>query len=180
MGTHLACAGWFARTIKTGRELFLFAMRIIMTATIKRRKITMKIWQMAVDLTMLNERSKNNIIEHMGIEFIDMGDDYLTARMPVDPRTRQPIGIMHGGASCVLAETIGSTAANICIDFLHYYCVGLDINTNHIRMAKEGYVIGVAKPYHLGKTTQVWGIEIKNETDQLISVNRLTMAVLKR
>jgi uncharacterized protein (TIGR00369 family) len=140
----------------------------------------MRIWQIDISLPIITARSQNTLIDHLGIEFIELGDDYLVARMPVDRRTKQPIGIMHGGASCVLAETVGSTAANFCVDQAKYYCVGLDINTNHIRSIKEGYVIGIAKPYHLGKSTQVWSIEIKDEQEKLISVNRLTMAVLSR
>lgn len=140
----------------------------------------MQIWKNNITLDALNERGKNTMSDYLGIEFIEMGDDFLVARMPVDHRTKQPIGIMHGGASCVLAETVGSTAANCAVDLAQYYCVGLDINTNHIRSAKEGFVIGTAKPFHLGRTTQVWGIEIVNEKKQLISVNRLTMAVLAR
>lgn len=140
----------------------------------------MAIWKMLIDLTVVNERGKNTMSDFLGIEFIDIGDDYLTARMPVDNKTKQPFGIMHGGASCVLAETVGSHAANFCVDLEKYYCVGLDINTNHIRAMREGFVIGTAKPFHLGKTTQVWGIDIKNEAGDLVSVTRLTMAVLKR
>jgi 1,4-dihydroxy-2-naphthoyl-CoA hydrolase len=140
----------------------------------------MKIWLTNIDLSVASERAKNTMSEHLGIEFTAVGDDYLVARMPVDHRTKQPAGIMHGGASCVLAETVGSTAAQFCVDMSKYYCVGLDINTNHIRAMREGYVIATAKPYHLGKTTQVWGIEIKNEDGKLVSVTRLTMAVLER
>jgi len=140
----------------------------------------MRIWYADITLPAIAARSKNTMIELLGIEFTDIGDDYLTARMPVDARTKQPIGIMHGGASCVLAETVGSTAANFCVDIEKSYCVGLDINTNHIRSIREGYVSALAKPFHLGRTTQVWGIEITNEKQQLISVNRLTMAVLNR
>jgi len=140
----------------------------------------MKIWQMEINLELIKIRGKNTMLEHLGIEFTEIGEDYLTARMPVDERTRQPLGIMHGGASCVLAETVGSTAANFCVDQNQFYCVGLDINTNHIRSARGGYVIGTAKPYHLGKSTQVWSIEIVNEEKKLVSVNRLTMAVLSR
>jgi len=140
----------------------------------------MKIWQFDFSLSDLATRGKNTMSEYLGIEFIEMGDDYLVARMPVDHRTQQPHGIMHGGASCVLAETIGSTAANCCVDQTKFYCVGLDINTNHIRSIREGYVIGTAKPFHIGRTTQVWGIDIVNEKKQLISVNRLTMTVLTR
>ena len=140
----------------------------------------MKIWLMDIDLAIVNERGRNTMSELLGIEFIEAGDDYLAARMPVDHRTRQPIGIMHGGASCVLAETVGSTAAQFCVDMSKHYCVGLDINTNHIRSVREGYVTGIAKPYHLGKSTQVWGIEIRNEEGKLVSINRLTMAVLNK
>jgi len=140
----------------------------------------MSIWRTSLTVQMANERAKNSMSEYLGIIFTDMGDDFLTARMPVDHRTKQPAGIMHGGASCVLAETVGSTAANYCVDQKEFYCVGLDINTNHIRSMREGFVIAVAKPFHLGRTTQVWGIDIKDEDGKLVSVNRLTMAVLKR
>ena len=140
----------------------------------------MNIWKSEISLLKLSEYRKNTMIEFLGIEFTEIGDDYLVARMPVDHRTKQPLGIMHGGSSCVLAETVGSTAANYCVDANKFYCVGLDINTNHIKSIREGYVIGKAKPYHIGRSTQVWAIEIKNEQDQLISVNRLTMAVLAK
>lgn len=140
----------------------------------------MKIWQKEISVEIANTRGRGSLSEMMGIEFTEVGDDYLCARMPVDQRTKQPAGIMHGGASCVLAETVGSTAANFCVNYDQFYCVGLDINTNHIRAMREGYVIGTAKPFHLGKTTQVWGIDIRDERGRLVSVNRLTMAVLKR
>lgn len=131
-------------------------------------------------LAQLNARGKHTLAEHLNIEFIEIGDDYLIARMPVDYRVHQPLGIMNGGASCVLAETVGSTAANYCVDQSKHYCVGLDINTNHIKAVRDGYVIGTAKPYHLGKKTQVWGIEIRNESSQLVSVSRLTLSVMDR
>lgn len=140
----------------------------------------MNIWQVDMSLSALNMRSKNTMAEYLGIEFIEFGDNFLIAKMPVNEHTKQPIGIMHGGASCVLAETIGSTAANCCVDLSKSYCVGLDINTNHIRSIREGWVIGTAKPFHIGRSTQVWGIEVVNEDKQLISVNRLTMTVLTR
>lgn len=140
----------------------------------------MKIWLSAIDLATVNERGKNTMSEHLGIEFTVVTDDSLSATMPVTERNKQPIGIMHGGASCVLAETVGSTAAQFCVDREQFYCVGLDINTNHIRSVREGVVTAVAKPFHLGKTTQVWGINITNEQGQMVSVTRLTMAVLKR
>lgn len=140
----------------------------------------MKIWKTEISLPIITARSSRSMVEHLGIEFTEIGDDYLVARMPVDERTRQPLGIMHGGASCVLAETIGSTAGNFCVDANQFYCVGLDINTNHIRSIRDGFVIGTAKPFHLGKSTQVWSIEVVNEQRQLISVNRLTLAVLAK
>lgn len=140
----------------------------------------MAIWKEKIDIEEATQRSKNTMVEYLGIEFIDIGDDYITARMPVDHRTHQPIGIMHGGASCVLAETVGSIAANYCVDHSKNYCVGLSINTNHIRSIRNGYVFGTATPYHIGRSTQVWGIEIVDEEGNLISVNRLTMAVLTR
>lgn len=140
----------------------------------------MKIWHKDLTLDTVNARGKNTMVEHLAIEFIEVGDDFMVARMPVDNRTKQPLGIMHGGASCVLAETVGSTAANCVVDLTKFYCVGLDINTNHIRSAKGGFVTGTAKAYHLGRTTQVWGIEIVNEEKKLISINRLTMSVLAR
>lgn len=140
----------------------------------------MQIWKTDVSLKALSERNKNTMIEYVGIEFIEVGDDYMVARMPVNTHTRQPLGIMHGGASCVLAESVGSTAANCCVDRDKFYCVGLEINTNHIHAIREGFVIGTAKPFHIGKMTQVWSIEIVNEQQKLISVNRLTMAVLNK
>lgn len=140
----------------------------------------MSIWTVAMSLELLNKRSENTMAEYLGIVFVEVGDDYLVAKMPVDHRTKQPVGIMHGGASCVLAETAGSTAANCCVDITKKYCVGLDINTNHIRSVKTGFVMATAKPYHLGSSTQVWGIEIYNDEQKIISVNRLTMAVLTK
>ena len=140
----------------------------------------MKIWHSDISVEMVNRRGENTMSAYLGIEFTEVGEDYLCARMPVDQRTKQPVGIMHGGASCVLAETVGSTAANCCVDISQFYCVGLDINTNHIRSVRGGFVLATAKPFHIGKTTQVWGIEIKDEAGKLVSVNRLTMAVLGR
>lgn len=138
----------------------------------------MAIWKTEFTLADANQRSAKTMMEYLGIEFTDKGDDFLSATMTVDHRVHQPLGIMHGGASCVLAETIGSTAANYCVDPASHYCVGLDINTNHIRSIREGIVVGTAMPYHLGRSTQVWSIEIANEENKLISVNRLTMAVM--
>ena len=140
----------------------------------------MGIWKTPITLDVITARAHNTLSEHLGIEFTEVGEDFLEAKMPVDHRTRQPIGIMHGGASCVLAETLGSVAGNYCVDLNKEYCVGLDINTNHLRQAEAGFVIGRARPMHLGRKTQVWGIEIRNEQEQLVSVNRLTLMVLTR
>ncbi len=140
----------------------------------------MPIWKTPISLDVIEERNKNTMGDFLGIEFTEIGDDFLVATMPVDERTKQPIGIMHGGASCVLAETVGSVAANFCVDINTHYCVGLDINTNHIRIARSGKVTAKATPFHVGQTTQVWSIEIRDGKNKLVSVNRLTMAVLRR
>ena len=139
----------------------------------------MGIWKQEFNLAKLHERNKDTMSDFLGIVFTDIGDDYLCASMPITDKVKQPVGIMHGGASCVLAETLGSIAANFCVS-ADYYCVGLDINTNHIRSIRDGHVFAKAVPFHLGKTTQVWHIEIHNALQQLISVTRLTMAVLNR
>lgn len=138
------------------------------------------IWKMPISLAVLAERSANTLMSHLGIVFTEVGEDYLVAKMPVDHRTHQPIGILHGGASCVLAETVGSTAANFCVDLSKNYCVGLDINTNHVRSIREGYVYGKATPYHIGQSTQVWSIENRDKDNRLIAISRLTMAVLNQ
>jgi len=139
----------------------------------------MRIWKQEINLEKLHERNQDTMSDFLEISFSEIGDDYLCASMPITDKVKQPVGIMHGGASCVLAETVGSIAANFCVDS-SYYCVGLDINTNHIRAIREGRVFAKADPFHLGQTTQVWHIEIHDEMKKLISITRLTMAVLKR
>lgn len=133
-----------------------------------------------LSIEAINERGKGCMVEWLGIEFTGFGENYLEAKMPVDHRTKQPIGIMHGGSSCVLAETTGSTAANLAVDLKTHYCVGLSIDTSHIRSVKEGYVIAHAKPVHIGRSTHVWHIVIKNEQGHIVSDTRLTMAVMER
>lgn len=118
--------------------------------------------------------------EHIGIVFSELGADYLKATMPVDHRTKQPYGLLHGGASCVLAETLGSLASAMIIDPEKFICVGLEINANHIRSAKSGLVTGIAKPIHIGASTHVWDIQIYDEGEKLICVSRLTVAILKK
>jgi len=120
------------------------------------------------------------MVEHLGIIITEIGEDFLKGKMAVDNRTVQPMGLLHGGASAALAETLGSLAANYVVYNQKKYCVGLDINANHVRGTKSGWVTGVAKPLHLGSTTQVWSIEINDEKGRLVCVSRLTMAVLER
>jgi 1,4-dihydroxy-2-naphthoyl-CoA hydrolase len=133
-----------------------------------------------VSVEALNRLSANTLTAHLGIEFTTIGDDYLTARMPVDHRTHQPFGLLHGGASVALAETLGSVAAHFCIDQKTQYCVGLDINANHIKGVKSGFVYGTTRPVHVGKKTHVWEIKITNEEDELVCISRITMAVIDK
>lgn len=140
----------------------------------------MRIWQQMVTLDMVNERSKDTMMDFLGIQFTEIGDDFMTATMPVSNRTKQPLGILHGGASVVLAETIASTAANMAVDFSKYYCVGLEINANHLRSAKQGLITGTTRPIHLGRTTQVWSIELFNDLGQPTCISRMTACVLAR
>lgn len=123
---------------------------------------------------------KGTMTEHIGLEFTEVGDDYMKARMPVDHRTIQPYGLLHGGASAVLAETLGSVSSAMVVDHAKFYCVGLEINANHIRSAREGYVTGHCTPLHLGRQTHVWDIKIYNEENKLTCVSRLTVAVIPR
>lgn len=118
------------------------------------------------------------IAEHIGIEFLEAGPDWLEARMPVDQRTRQPFGLLHGGASVVLAETLASVASLAVVDVRAHRCVGLEINANHLRAATQGWVIGRATPIHLGRTTHVWDIRIRDEAGKPVCVSRCTMAVV--
>lgn len=138
----------------------------------------MSIWFRPMTLQELAFSRSKTMVDHLGIEFTEIGDDFLRARMPVDDRTKQPMGILHGGASCALAETIASVAANYSIDPEIKLCVGLEINTSHIKMAKSGFVTGIARAVHLGKTTQLWEIEILDESGDLVSLSRLRLAVL--
>ena len=138
------------------------------------------IWKKPVDLKKLNSWNDNTMQRHLGIEFTEIGDDYIVARMPVDHRTKQPVGLLHGGASVTLAETLGSTASVLCIDIEKQTVVGLEINANHIRVVREGFVTGITKPVHLGRSTQVWEIKIYNDANQLTCISRITNAVLEK
>lgn len=137
----------------------------------------MRIWKTEATLDGLNAMQERTINGRIGIEITDIGDDFLAGTMPVDARTHQPMGILHGGASVVLAETLGSMAASLCVP-PGAGCVGLDINANHIRSVRSGTVTGVARPTHLGRSTQVWEIRIEDEQGRLVCISRLTVAVL--
>ena len=140
----------------------------------------MTIWFKPITTDALNQRSQNTIAEFLGIQFTEVGENSLTATMPATPRTKQPLGIVHGGANVVLAETIASTAANAVIDLDQCYCVGLEINANHIRPVSEGVVTAITRPIHLGRTTQVWQIDIFNEAGKQTCISRMTAAVVQR
>src|SRR5687767_12165047 len=141
----------------------------------------MRIWYNK-ELTIEDFKSfgKGTMAEYIGIEWIEAGEDFLKARMPVDHRTNQPYGLLHGGASCTLAETIGSVASAMVVDHSKFVCVGLEINANHVRSARQGFVTGVATALHLGANTHVWDIKIYDELEKLVCVSRLTVAVIPR
>jgi 1,4-dihydroxy-2-naphthoyl-CoA hydrolase len=124
--------------------------------------------------------AEKNMLAHLGIEITAVGDDYVCGKMPVDERTQQPFGLLHGGASAVLAESLGSIGANMLVDQSKYVCAGLEINANHVRPVKEGYVFGKAQAIHIGSTTQIWEIKISNADDKLVCISRITIAVISK
>jgi len=140
----------------------------------------MRIWKQDTSLDALNELGRGTMIETLGIRIVEAGDDYLRGSMPVDKHTRQPYGLLHGGASVALAETLGSMAGSRCVDGLRELVVGLDINANHVRAVTEGIVIGTARALHLGRSTQVWEIRIEDDMQRLVCISRLTLAVVPR
>ncbi len=137
------------------------------------------IWFKKYDLQQLNDLRQNTAVEHLGINITEIGDNFLIGTMPVDNRTKQPAGILHGGASVLLAETLGSIASYMVLDREKFRAVGLEINANHLRMVKEGYVSGKAIAVHIGKKTHVWSIEISDKDGKLACISRLTMAVIE-
>lgn len=140
----------------------------------------MSIWSHPLTIDSLNKMSENTLVSHLDIKITEIGPDYLTGTMPVDKRTHQPYGLLHGGASCVLAETLGSIAANCCIDSKESMAVGQHIEATHLKSATKGFVTGKASPINLGKTSQAWRIEIFNEEGKLLCDSKIIMAVVKK
>ena len=140
----------------------------------------MSIWRSPRTVEELNENRKGTLIENLGILFTEIGADFVRGTMPVDTRTVQPYGLLHGGASVALAETLGSMGAAMCVDAAEYQVVGQEINANHVRAARSGLVTGTARAAHVGGRTHVWTIEIVNEAQKLVCISRITMAVIKR
>ena len=138
----------------------------------------MSIWFAPVSIDTFNKRAFNTAIAHLGIELVEVGDSHFKGRMPVDHRTHQPLGLLHGGVSMVLAETLASMAAYATLDPDKQFCVGQEINGNHVRSVREGWVYGVATPLHRGATSQIWEVRITDEADRLVCISRVTMAVL--
>lgn len=140
----------------------------------------MSIWFRPITIQEINDRSKNTLSDYLGIAFTEITDNSISAIMPVSNNLKQPVGILHGGANVVLAETLASTAANYAVDLENYYCVGLEINANHIRSVKDGVVHAITTPIHIGKTTHIWSVEIKNSQNQITCISRMTAYVIKR
>ncbi len=133
-----------------------------------------------IQISALNKLSPNTIAQQLGIEFTETGKDFIAGKMPVDHRTHQPMGLLHGGASVVLAETLGSVGSFLCVDQEKQYCVGLEINANHVKAVRGGYVFGKAVLLHAGKKTHIWDIRITNEREELVCISRLTVAVIDK
>ena len=140
----------------------------------------MTVWKRKVDLDSLNRIMDNTLCEVTGMRITAVHEDALEGTMPVDSRTHQPLGLLHGGASVALAESLGSMASNLAVDDEHFYCVGQEINANHLRAVRSGCVTGVARPVHLGNSSHVWEIRISTEEGKLCCISRITMAVLRK
>ncbi len=140
----------------------------------------MKLWKQDASLDQLNADMRATLCDTLGMRISEIGDDYLRGTMPVDARTRQPFGLLHGGASVALAETLGSMAGNLCLDVNKELAVGLDINANHVRAVTSGNVTGTARALHVGRNTQVWEIRIEDDARRLVNISRLTLAVVPR
>jgi 1,4-dihydroxy-2-naphthoyl-CoA hydrolase len=140
----------------------------------------MGIWRTEVTPELLERFSRGTFAEHIGIRITEVGPDYLCATLPVTPAVHQPYGVLHGGVSVALAETVGSVAANLCIDRERLACFGQEINANHLRSVSSGVITATARPHHIGSRSQVWGIEIRDERGRLVCISRLTMAIVPR
>jgi 1,4-dihydroxy-2-naphthoyl-CoA hydrolase len=138
----------------------------------------MRIWKRSISVEEITASNQDTAASHLGIEFLEVGDEFIRGRVPVDARTRQPYGLLHGGVSVVLAETLGSIAAHFCCGD-GQRAVGLDINANHLRGVTQGWVTGTVRPVHIGRTTQVWQVDLANDGDQLTCVSRITMAIVE-
>ena len=144
---------------------------------VKFKEKSMRIWKQPLSVELLDANNVNSAVSHLGIEFLEVGDDFIRARVPVDARTVQPYGLLHGGVSVALAETLGSCGAAYCVE-QGRRVVGLDINANHLKGTSSGWVTGITRPVHIGRSTQVWQIELTNDAGELTCVARITMAVL--
>jgi 1,4-dihydroxy-2-naphthoyl-CoA hydrolase len=140
----------------------------------------MTIWRTQTSVEQVRELSRETLADTIGILVTEIGPDFLRATMPVNPRVHQPMGVLHGGASVALAETVGSVAATLCVDREKYVCLGQEINANHLRPISSGIVTATARPFHIGKRSHVWSIEIRDEQERLVCISRLTMAVVDR
>ena len=141
----------------------------------------MVIWlNKSLSLAGLKPLGPKTMADYLGMEWVAVGEDYIKMKMPVDERTRQPYGLLHGGASCALAETVGSIASHYIIDPDKFICVGLEINANHVRSVREGFITATCTPLHIGASTHVWDIKIHDEREKLVCVSRLTVAILKK
>lgn len=138
----------------------------------------MSIWKVKPDLEAINNIGKNTMVDNIGIEFTEVGDDYIKARMPVDHRTKQPMGLLHGGASVALSESVGSMASWFVVGDTSKNMVGIEINANHLKSARSGFVHSITRPVRLGRTLHVWNTEVYNEYEELVCVSRLTVLVL--
>ena len=141
----------------------------------------MSIWfQQQIQLADFKDFGKNTLGDLLGMEFTEIGANFIKATMPVDHRTKQPYGLLHGGASVALAETLGSLGSSLVIDPAKFHCVGLEINANHVRGVSEGFVTGIATPVHIGGSTHIWDIKIYDQQDRLVCISRLTVAILQK
>ncbi len=138
------------------------------------------IWKIKPELNAINLINQNTLVSHLGIEITEIGDDYLKSKMPVDKRTKQPMGLLHGGASAVLSESMGSIASWMVVSDPSKNIVGIEINANHVKYADSGYVYGLTNPVKIGKTLHVWNTQIFNELGDLICVSRLTTMVMQK